>query len=171
MSQQEFQATITNADDEGIKRALDNLCKDSESSIGLDVNANKAELIIEASISVAFEYFEDIYEKLSTAGAEFEMCKLFESATGGTHIFESSLDLDIDFDDKTVCVLGFDESDIEEMSDILDESEITEEFSSDVDIVVYSDSVLEEQVEEFKTKCSVVIGEDHFWECINSEPC
>jgi len=136
--------------------------------IEVQQGAEQASLLIEAASSAEFEFFDGLYEHLCSLDAQFEVAKLFASSTGTTHFWESSLELDIEFDEKRIVFLLKDQDDIEEMLEQIDEPELQQSVQNNTQLVIISDDEAENDQAQLVLAKSLnipIITEEHFWEC------
>lgn len=182
MSSQVFTAEITNAEQPEVAACLQQLITADPSAevykhcavmptSGLDValipDDEITTLQIEADTSVDFEFFEFVFQALQAANVEYTVVNLFDSSTGSSHTFDTSLDLDIEFDDKTIAFLGELEEELDEFTGILEDATIQQAIDSSTELVVTGENVDPAQLALAQKLNLLVITEGHFWECIN----
>ena len=182
MSSQVFTADITNAEQPDVAECLQQLITADPSievykhcdvmptsslDMALIPDDEIITLQIESGTSVDFEFFEFVFQALQTANAEYSIVKLYDSSTGTSHTFDSSLDLDIEFDDKTIAFLGDLEEGLDEVAEILEDATLQQAIDSSTELVVTGENVDPEQLALAKQLNLLVITEYHFWECIN----
>lgn len=182
MSSQVFTADITNAEQPDVAECLQQLLTADPSSevykhctvmptSGLDValipDGEITTLQIESGTSVDFDFFDFVFQALQAADAEYTVVNLFDSSTGSSHTFDTSLDLDIEFDDKTIAFLGELEEELDEFVEILEDATIQQAVDSSTELVVTGDNVDPAELELAQKLKLLIITEEHFWECMN----
>jgi len=177
MSSQEFSAQIVNAHEQTVEACMQQLISKDESSpayasldempdgidIGLIIEEGVTTLQVEFGSSVEFEFFEHVYQTLESAGAEFNSVSLFDSSCGGSHVFESNFDLDINLDGKCIVFLGAMEEELEDMIELLNDPIVQTEVGADTKVVVIGSDVDSEQLAQAKSLNTLMITEAHFW--------
>lgn len=139
--------------------------------VALANTSGQVTLRFETPSSVEFEFFDALVEKLKAlSGVEFK-ARLFDSSSGGTHVWQVPEESALELDDKNVVFLGDMEEDIDEMLEIAEGfCEVQEALDDDTEVVVLGHNVADAVRNEIETRQLAVMSEAEFWEYIEDLP-
>ncbi|TCI04757.1 BRCT domain-containing protein [Corallincola luteus] len=136
-------------------------------SIAWDID-RPSDLQLETPTSVAFEFFDQLYLALVSAGAEFRTVKLFDSATGSYHVWELSIDPDeIEFEGQHILLLG-ELDDPEEIEELIEDAVFQQQLAADTSLVIVGESADPSILGEIKKRKLTIITEEEFWDCMQA---
>ncbi len=132
-----------------------------------DLDKGGFELFSQFGAEVDFGVFEKVASILDdTTGVEYK-ARLFDSSSGGVQLW-SNLEDDIDLNEKRIIFLGFDDEELDEMKDLVeDDAQVFSVLDKGIDVAVLGSAVSESEMGFLSENSIECISEQEFWEYIS----